>query len=152
MTRAMDFVGLVLAVFRHWLRGILGSCAAAWDSPAVVEACNGPQRDGLWKSTTKLLMSVFAKAMKDLGWDNSTCDAKARALLLPSLDYYGCGFVSRSDLEWLDGWDPPKWLYAKPDAEARNELKRMILDRYDDALDAWRRLIDRDGSNSVSWE
>ncbi|CAE8601911.1 unnamed protein product, partial [Polarella glacialis] len=44
------------------------------------------------------------------------------------------------------------WLYAKPDAEARNELKRMILDRYDDALDAWRRLIDRDGSNSVSWE
>lgn len=25
---------------------------------------------------------------------------------------------SRSDLEWLDGWVPPEWIYAEPDEEA----------------------------------
>ena len=34
------------------------------------------------------------------------------------LDFFGCGFLSRSDLEWLDAWDPPEWLYSEPDAEA----------------------------------
>lgn len=24
---------------------------------------------------------------------------------------------SRSDLEWLDGWVPPEWIYSEPDEE-----------------------------------
>ena len=25
---------------------------------------------------------------------------------------------SRSDLEWLDAWQPPSWIYSKPDPQA----------------------------------
>jgi hypothetical protein len=29
---------------------------------------------------------------------------------------------SRSDLDWLDGWVPPEWIYAEPDEEAGGAL------------------------------
>mmetsp|Transcript_89651 Transcript_89651/g.159228 ORF Transcript_89651/g.159228 Transcript_89651/m.159228 type:complete len:676 (-) Transcript_89651:115-2142(-) len=142
--------GQVLANFRQFLQEQLGSCAAAWDHPAVQEACLGPQRDGLWKSTRKLLVGPFAKVIRELGWPAIDIP-EARSMMLASMDFFGCGFVSRTDMEWLDGWEPPEWLNSKPDPEAWAQLKALVDSKYSHPLLAWRTLFDRDDSNSVSW-
>jgi len=142
----------VLAHFRQFLRDRLGSCASAWDHPAAVAACLSPQRDGrrLWKSTRKLLLGPFLKVIREIGWP-LVANPDARSLLLASLDYFGCAFVSRSDLEWLDGWQPPEWMNAEPDEEAVECLRDLVQKRFGHPLSAWRSLFDRDDSNSVSW-
>ncbi|CAE7812950.1 GOR [Symbiodinium sp. CCMP2592] len=139
-----------LGCFRTWIRGRLGSCASAWEHEAVADAFSNLQSEGSWVSRTKLLVNAFAKAVKQIGW-RPILDQGTRAALLASLDYFGCGFLSRSDLEWLDAWDPPEWLYSEPDAEAWVHLRRLIMGRFDHPLAAWRGLLDRDDSNSVSW-
>eukprot|EP00931_Biecheleriopsis_adriatica_P035000 TRINITY_DN20178_c0_g1_i2.p1 TRINITY_DN20178_c0_g1~~TRINITY_DN20178_c0_g1_i2.p1 ORF type:complete len:677 (+),score=152.71 TRINITY_DN20178_c0_g1_i2:99-2129(+) len=140
----------VLTNFRQYLHEQLGSCAAVWTHPVALEAGRIPQRDGLWKSTRKLLLVPFTKVIRDLGWPLVN-DAKARTMLLSSLDFFGCGFVSRSDLEWLDGWEPPEWMCSEPDPQAKEDLMKLVSERYPHPLSAWRRLFDRDDSNSVSW-
>lgn len=139
-----------LAFFQKWMKGNLGSCAAAWDHPAAVQAFEGPQREGLWKSRTKLLNGPFAKVIKDIGY-TPIAQPSVRSTILSSLDYFGCGFVSRADLEWLDLWEPPDWICSEPDLDAWAEIRKMIMSRYDHPLAAWRGLLDRDDSNSVSW-
>lgn len=67
------------------------------------------------------------------------------------IDYHGCGFVRFEDLDWLDNWTPPVWLSAKPDSRALRELKNMLIERYHSMIQAWRRCLDFDGSNKVSW-
>jgi len=124
----------------------VGSCSAVWDHALAVDEVLG--REGLWKSTRKLLLSPFLRALRDLGWPNNP---HTRSLLVASLDYFGCGFVSRSDLEWLDAWEPPEFIYADPDPQALQQLNELIRKRYAHPLSAWRSLFDRDDSNSVSW-
>ncbi|CAE7472138.1 CPK24 [Symbiodinium natans] len=139
-----------LGCFRKWLRGRLGSCASAWEHEAVSDAFSNLHAEGSWVSRTKLLINAFAKAIKQIGW-RPILDQQTRLALLASLDYFGCGFLSRSDLEWLDAWEPPEWLYSEPDGEAWVQLRRLIMGRYEHPLAAWRGLLDRDDSNSVSW-
>eukprot|EP00434_Breviolum_minutum_P037804 symbB.v1.2.033522.t1/scaffold4177.1/size43486/1 len=138
----------VLATFRQFMHERVGSCSAVWDHAIALDACVG-QREGLWKSTRKLLLQPFLRVLRELGWPTSHADS--RSTLLASLDFFGCGFVSRSDLEWLDGWVPPEWIYSEPDAEALAELQALVAKKYSHPLSAWRSLFDRDDSNSVSW-
>jgi len=79
-------------------------------------------------------------------------DPKAKSELMHMLDYFGCGFLSRTDLEWLDKWDPPEWLYARPDLEALAQLQAAIDQRYSHPLSAWRHLLDKDDSNQICWD
>lgn len=138
----------VLATFRQFMHERCGSCSAVWDHAVALDACVG-QREGLWKSTRKLLLQPFIRVLKELGWPTSHADSRSQ--LLASLDFFGCGFVSRSDLDWLDGWVPPEWIYAEPDEEALSELQKLVRKKYAHPLSAWRSLFDRDDSNSVSW-
>mmetsp|Transcript_4925 Transcript_4925/g.11494 ORF Transcript_4925/g.11494 Transcript_4925/m.11494 type:complete len:633 (-) Transcript_4925:87-1985(-) len=140
-----------LGRFRQWLRGTVGSCASAWEHQEVLDAFAELHTEGSWVSRTKLLVNAFAKAVKQMGW-RPILDHDTRAVLLSSLDYFGCGFLSRPDLEWLDAWEPPEWLYAEPDPKAWVMLRRHIMGRYEHPLAAWRGLLDKDDSNSVSWD
>jgi len=141
-----------LASFRQWAHEEFGSCAAIWDHPATIEARRRPQRDGLWVAGKhKLLFTPLTEALRTLGCP-IVGSAEARSLLLLALDYFGCGFVSRSDFEWLDSWDPPEWLYAEADPGAWEELRELLGNRYSHPLTAWRGLLDKDDSNSVSWQ
>lgn len=142
---------LVLADFRQFLHDLVGSCAAVWEHPAVLDACMNPQRDGFWKSTRKLLIGPFTKVLRDIGW-TGVSNAESRSLLLSSLDLFACGFVSKADLEWLDGWHPPEWITSTPDPEALQELKDLISNKFSHPLFAWRSVFDKDDSNSVSWQ
>jgi len=138
----------VLASFQHWAHETFGSCAAIWDRQEMVTA--RALRDGSWASQKKLLTTTFAEMMKALGWP-AYDDVEDRNTLLTSLDLYGCGFISRSDLEWLDKWRMPEWLFAEPDWQAWEELRARIMHEYKHPLRAWRQLLDTDNSNCVSW-
>eukprot|EP00747_Dinoflagellata_sp_TGD_P137599 gnl/TRDRNA2_/TRDRNA2_175702_c0_seq1.p1 gnl/TRDRNA2_/TRDRNA2_175702_c0~~gnl/TRDRNA2_/TRDRNA2_175702_c0_seq1.p1 ORF type:complete len:909 (-),score=149.85 gnl/TRDRNA2_/TRDRNA2_175702_c0_seq1:51-2777(-) len=137
-----------LASFRHWAHEKFGSCAAIWDCKETAWARWGPQRGGTWVSDKKILLESFSEALQQL--DCPIVD-DARAMVLASLDLYGCGFVSCSDFEWLDGWQPPQWLCTEADPAAWQTLRAMILREYQHPLRAWRALLDKDDSNNISW-
>lgn len=140
----------VLASFQDWACETCGSCADIWDLPQFVEARRKPQGEKRWMSEKKVLFSAFAELLKELDCPFYH-EPTVRSLLLASLDKYGCGFISRSDLEWLDKWEPPEWLCAEPDHAAWNELREMLMRIYQHPLKAWRNLLDADNSNNVSW-
>mmetsp|Transcript_5868 Transcript_5868/g.11858 ORF Transcript_5868/g.11858 Transcript_5868/m.11858 type:complete len:795 (+) Transcript_5868:84-2468(+) len=150
-----------LASFQRWAKEAAGSCAALWDQPEAEQARLLPQRGGSWRSDKKMLLETFEEVLRTLGWTEASGSCQpsghdiaatnAKALVLASLDLYGCGFISRSDLEWLDKWDAPQWLSAKPDRRAWEELRALILAKYRHPLRAWRSLLDKDDSNQISW-
>mmetsp|Transcript_25591 Transcript_25591/g.41024 ORF Transcript_25591/g.41024 Transcript_25591/m.41024 type:complete len:711 (-) Transcript_25591:109-2241(-) len=138
----------VLASFQHWAVSSFGSTAAIWDRPEMTDAKSSAQ--GHWASQKKLLHTTFIDVLRALKWP-AVNDPAARHLLLTSLDFYGCSFISCSDLEWLDKWRMPEWLCAEPDESAWEDLRNLILQHYKHPLKAWRLLLDTDNSNNVSW-
>eukprot|EP00438_Fugacium_kawagutii_P035323 Skav206913 [mRNA] locus=scaffold808:379673:388710:+ [translate_table: standard] len=46
--------------------------------------------------------------LKELGWPINHADSR-----------------SRSDLDWLDAWEPPEWIYAEPDEQAPAALAEL---------------------------
>lgn len=141
----------VMARFQLWAANCprLRSCVAFWDCPETVAARN-KRRPGPVQSTTKLKFSAAIEALKQLGWPQAD-DREERSSLLTSIDYSGCGFITKADLEWIDGWRGSEWLYADEDPEAWEELKAMLLQKYNHLLRAWRMLLDKDNSNKLSW-
>eukprot|EP00913_Durusdinium_trenchii_P024889 g23363.t1 len=111
----------VLAQFRKWARDLSGSCAELWDTPELQEARRTPQREGRWRSEKKMLLGHLSAVLK------SNYCRSVPALLLSSLDAYGCGFVSREDFVWLDHWQPTEWITANPDAEEFAILKALLV-------------------------
>lgn len=144
---------LVLAGFQDWAKSHYESCAGCWDCPRMDAARAKPQQgiNGTWASIKKMLSNAFGDALSEMGWPGAA-DPKTRQVLLSSLDYLGCGFISRTDLEWLDKWVPPEFLTVQgPDYEALAELRKLMLGIYERPLRAWRNLLDLDNSNHVSW-
>mmetsp|Transcript_36837 Transcript_36837/g.84885 ORF Transcript_36837/g.84885 Transcript_36837/m.84885 type:complete len:912 (+) Transcript_36837:142-2877(+) len=141
----------VLAQFREWAHSEFGSCAAVWDSREAAQARGEIDHNHHWASTKKMLLQPFVECLRNIGWPEIG-RAGHRSLLLSSLDKYGCGFISRKDLEWLDAWQPHEWLAAEPDENAMKELKDLMLHQYGHALRAWRCVMDRDDSNAVNWD
>mmetsp|Transcript_35813 Transcript_35813/g.102309 ORF Transcript_35813/g.102309 Transcript_35813/m.102309 type:complete len:838 (-) Transcript_35813:197-2710(-) len=143
---------IVLAQFQHWARARIGSCAAIWDVPEAASARQAKRgsSSSAWSSDKKMLFGPFTAALRALGCPVCS-DPVARSVLLSSLDSFGCGLIVRADLEWLDGWKAPEWLYSEPDAEAWTQLKGLLDRTYRHPLRAWRMLLDRDSSNQLSW-
>lgn len=135
----------VLAQFRKWASDMSGSCAQLWDSTELVEARKEPQRNGRWRSEKKMLLNHLAQVLKQ------HFALSAPPLLYNSLDAYGCGFVSREDFVWLDRWQPCDWIAATADAEEWAILKALLIRLEGHPLRAWRKRLDKDDSNSVSW-
>jgi len=71
--------------------------------------------------------------------------------LFHGIDYQGRGQFLREDLFFLEKWRPLPILLAKPNCEAANELRTLLLKRFGSFLKAWRRVMDKDSSNHVSW-
>lgn len=60
--------------------------------------------------------------------------------------------ISKEDLMWLDGWQPPEWMWEYPDQSAWDSLRELVIQIYKHPLRAWRSLFDRDDSNQISWK
>lgn len=142
---------VALATFQKWADTTFGSCAAVWEHPSLIKARQSPGWNGAWRSDKKMFAKTFSDVLRTLGWPTSTEHPDVHAKVLESFDLYGCGFIERSDLEWLDMWDAPQWLCADPDPAAWERLKSLILAKYKHPLKAWRMLLDRDDTNCISW-
>lgn len=146
----------VLASFRLWAHKTSGSCTCLWDQPVMIDARSIPQRGGRWRSDKKMLISPFISGLKDIGWRTPSArrtqnSGSAETLLFNSLDFHGCGFVQQSDLSWLDAWTPVEWLTAEPDEEEWIIMKALLVRLEGHPLRAWRRRLDTNDSNGVSW-
>lgn len=142
-----------LASFRHWASKRYGSCSAMWDCKEMKQARHLPQLDQNWSaaaSNKKLLSTAFIAVLLKL-WDRAV-DVNVQRSLVTALDLYCCSFIQRSDLAWLDGWNPPEWLCATPNLEAWQELRHKLIKTAGNSLAAWRFHLDVDGSNAVSWD
>lgn len=137
----------LLASFQRWAHRSLGSCAAVWDVVRPAAAA----KTGRWKSSRNMLYGAFAGALKALGWGDGPDDASVIELCA-TLDFYGCGFVSHRDLQWLDTWRAPEWLWTEPDYPAWAELRGRMLKAFGRPLRAWRSLLDVDDTNLVCWK
>lgn len=134
-----------LARFCRWQKDSFGSTTECWNA---IFSASKPAPN--WKSTVSLKSPVFSAAIKALQWPGSN-EQGAGATLCTNLDLNGCGIVSKADLEWLDRWDPPEWLWKQADHEAWAQLSGLMLYHYERPLRAWR-LFDKDDSNQVSWD
>lgn len=110
--------------------------ADIWTTPAFVRERSKALGD------KKIGRRAFCTALRELNYP----DQRPEHLhyLFTGLDYYGCGFVSREDLEWLDKWEPPTWLSAKANQGALEEIKELLLREHGHFIKAWRRLLDVD--------
>lgn len=100
-------------------------------------------------SNKKMLYGSFLKLLKAVGCD--LFDSEEGHLLCASLDFYGAGFISQSDLAWLDRWKAPSWLHVTPDPAAWDNLRAKLLRAHGQPLRTWRRVLDTDDSNQVCW-
>lgn len=141
---------LILASFQQWARKDpdLGNCAAIWQTDEAEAIAR--RRTGTWYQGKKMMNGVFMETVMQLGWPMAD-DEKARTVLMSSLDSMDGGYISQSDLQWLDKWRPVEWIYAEPDAGAWTHLKAMLAERYNHPLRAWRAVLDQDDSNSIDW-
>lgn len=137
-----------LAGFKQWAMAHYGSCALFWASPMLSELRKAPQRQGRWRSDKKMLLGAFVSALRDAG---AIKRGEGSGLLGSSLDSYGCGFVCQEDFVWLDGWRPVEWLTATPNQEEWAIMKALLTRVEGHPLKAWRKRLDKDDSNAVSW-
>lgn len=131
----------LMASFRQWATQAHGSCVKLWDMPQVKALAPNP--------CGHLSVKIIAEALQ-----KTSCRVPKREVLsmLHCLDFHGCGFLCRADFTWLDEWQPSEWLSSRSDPEAWEELRAAMLRMYDHPLRAWRCLLDKDNSNSVSWD
>lgn len=143
----------LLASFRKWVVEEFGSCVAVWEHPGALAARKKahPNRDATL--IPNMSISAFAQFLKMHrcpmieGADGKT----TRWWICKCLDFNGCGFLCRSDMEWLDKWEPAEWLTTQPDEDAWRELSKLLVQRYGHLLKAWRFGLDVDKSGRLSW-
>jgi len=122
----------VLAYFRRFIAETFGNTTAAF------RALDKFNRKSLRRAE-------FLGALKALGFEFPSKS------LFSGLDLEGRKVIVEEDLYFLDRWKPPAFLTAKPNQEAADELRSLILKTYKTFLQAWRQFLDVDGSNRCSW-
>jgi len=75
----------------------------------------------------------------------------ATKFICRSLDVSGGGFICKTDLEWLDKWQPAEWLTVGPDEFAWRQLNDVLVNKFGHILKAWFSELDTDNSNKLSW-
>lgn len=124
-----------LAQFKAWAEQTAGSPTAAFK--AIDRSHSG-----------KLKVSDFASACEKVGLPGGKPAARC---LFHLLDWECKRRLTQADFACLDHWHPPRYLTSTANHEAAEDFKRLLLKKYRHPLKAWRSLLDRDGSNRVSW-
>mmetsp|Transcript_54445 Transcript_54445/g.127103 ORF Transcript_54445/g.127103 Transcript_54445/m.127103 type:complete len:1075 (+) Transcript_54445:99-3323(+) len=142
-------VAIGLAKLLAWARERYGSTVGLWDCKEAAELRRQCRQDRTWPSDKTMQFAKFNELLRSLGWPGAS-EPSISSLLRSSLDACNCGLISRQDLEWIDGWDPPLWLLSKPDPLAWIQVKEMLLREYKHLLRAWR-ILDQGDTNCLSW-
>lgn len=139
-----------LANFRRWCYTHYGSCAEVWNVAEVVFERQKAVMGGL-SIQKKMPLHSLLTAVKELGWPSSRDEPGIAAQVGHALDFFHCGLICVQDLEWLDSWNPPLFLLEEPSKQAYDDLLHIMLQKYQNPLNAWRALLDVDNQNQVNW-
>mmetsp|Transcript_32897 Transcript_32897/g.71787 ORF Transcript_32897/g.71787 Transcript_32897/m.71787 type:complete len:684 (-) Transcript_32897:87-2138(-) len=93
----------------------------------------------------KLRQPEFVGGLKGHGFQHP-----AKKLFF-GLDTHGNKAIVEEDILFLDRWRPPAFLTARPNQEAADEVKQLLLKNYKNYVKAWRHVLDTDSSNRVNW-
>lgn len=62
------------------------------------------------------------------------------------------GFMAIEDLAFLEKWNPPPYLFSKPDERGLQAMKEALLHTHQNLLRAWLKALNPSKSMRVSWE
>lgn len=124
-----------LAQFKAWAVRNSGSVAAAFKALDK-------------KDFGKLKIGEFASASAKMCFPGGKAAARS---LFHLLDWENKHRLTVEDVIILDEWHPPRYLTTVANAEAAEDFKKLLLKKHRHSLKAWRQVLDRDGSNRVSW-
>lgn len=122
-----------LAEFKKWVDSGFGNVRLAFER---LDA----------NRNNRLRLPEFAEAMRKNGWKSQV------KLLFNGLDWDNKEFIRCEDLLFIDKWKPLPFLLAEPNFAAMDEVKAKFLKIYKTFLKAWRKLLDKDGTNRCNWD
>lgn len=95
----------------------------------------------------RLFKDEFVGSMKKLGFK-----ARTAARLFSMFDCHRLGSITSKDVVFLDRWNPPPYLFSRPDVVGLENFKNILRSHFTSLLRSWRQLLDRDGTMRVSWD
>merc|ERR1719265_1919989 len=67
-------------------------------------------------------------------------------------DRHRLQFITSKDIVFLDRWNPPPYLFSRPDPVGLDNFKNALRKMFVSLLRAWKQLLDKDGTMRVSWD
>lgn len=139
--RFVPDLAIDLARFKHWAEERFKGVKATFR--AFDQNCNGKlsykeflhacERFGMWPKLKDIVHTLFV--MLDDGGRKEDI-----------------GEITESELEFLERWKCPPYLWAEPDFDAKRQfLKQLLLRNKESPLIAWRKALDKDGNMKVSY-
>jgi len=140
-------LALVLASFKKWASEENGSCVAT-----MVQLGNITKRQ-----TFKWDQEGFFTALKQAGFPGGPAGVpitqkQAAMMLYEAFDFWNRGYFTVQDTSFLDRWGPTPWLMADPSEENKQGFLTALRSRYPNLIVAWRKVLDKNNSNKVSYK
>jgi hypothetical protein len=95
----------------------------------------------------RLFKDEFVRSMKTFGFKGHVASR-----LFNMFDKHRLGSICSKDVIFLDRWNPPPYLFTRPDVAGLENFKHALKSMFTSLLRAWRQLLDRDGTMRVSWD
>lgn len=124
----------MLARFHDVVGRVYGSAAAAFRAFDM---------DG----TRRVKLKEFVTVMHEHGFK-----AAEATTLFRGFDRSGAKVIVYEDLVFLDKWKPLPFLLATPNEKGKEEFKAALIRHFKTYLRAWRRILDKDGTNRCNWD
>jgi Ca2+-binding EF-hand superfamily protein len=128
-----------LGRFKHWCEETFQGVRAAFRAfdhdgngrLSYKEFLHACERYGMWQRLKEIVHTLFV--MLDDGSHRS-----------------GLGEITETELDFLERWRCPAYLWAEPDFVAKREFWKQLLScNKDNPLIAWRKALDKDGNMKV---
>eukprot|EP00930_Biecheleria_cincta_P103567 TRINITY_DN9557_c0_g1_i2.p1 TRINITY_DN9557_c0_g1~~TRINITY_DN9557_c0_g1_i2.p1 ORF type:complete len:528 (+),score=120.35 TRINITY_DN9557_c0_g1_i2:145-1728(+) len=97
------------------------------------------------EKANKVREKQFDFALRKLGFRRATRS------LFDALDKDGNKAIEIDDVRFLEKWNPLPFLLVVPSNDAKEDVKKLLKQRYRNYLKAWRILLDKDNSNRCNW-
>lgn len=132
---------LDLARFKQWAEETFGSFRATFHALDT-------------DHSGRVTFAEFVEACKDKGLPAHLLECATTLFMILDGDHHGRGgHLTEDSLLFLDKWQCPPYLWERPDFEAKERFKSMLVKRHHgNALLAWRKALDKDASMRVSYD
>jgi len=96
--------------------------------------------------SNKIFKAEFVSALRKLGYQGRSKQ------LFDLLARQSLGFMSAEDLNFLERWNPPPYIFSVPDVQGFVLFKESMLNLHGNALRVWMKTLDKDRNMRLSWD